>query len=52
LLQLAPSEEENDYLNLQSALTTMTEEDANRSVLVIEHRELARSTTPFKETAH
>ena len=52
LLQLEPTEEENDYLNLQSALATMTEEDANRKVLVIEHRELARSTIPFKETAH
>ena len=52
LLQLAATEDENDLSNPQWLLATMTEEDARRTVLMIEHRELARSTVPFKEIAH
>jgi hypothetical protein len=52
LLQLAATEDENDYLNPQWVLATMTEEDARRKVLMIEHREKARCTIPYKDTAH
>ena len=52
LLRLAATEDENDYLNPEWLLATMTEEDARRTVLMIEHRELARCTIPFKEIAH
>jgi hypothetical protein len=52
LLQLAATEDEDFYLHPEWLLTTMTEEDARRNVLMIEHRELVRCTIPFKETAH
>ena len=52
LVRLAETEDENDYLNPEWLLTTMSENDARRTVLMIEHRELARCTIPFKEIAH
>jgi hypothetical protein len=52
LLQLAATEDENDYLHPEWLLATMTEEDARRNVLMIEHREQARCTIPYKDTAH
>ena len=52
LLQLAATEDADDCLNPQWLLATMTEEDARRTVLMIEHREQARRTSPYKDTAH
>ena len=52
LVRLAETWDENDYLNPEWLLTTLSEKDARREVLMIEHRELARSTIPFKEIAH
>jgi hypothetical protein len=52
LLQLAATEDENDYLHPEWLLTTVTDEDARRKVLMIEHREQARCTFPYKDTAH
>ena len=52
LLKLAATEDEDDHLNPQWLLATMTEADARRKVLMIKHREQARHTIPFKEIAH
>src|SRR5258708_68109 len=52
LLQLAETEDEEHNLYPESLLTTMTEEEARRSVLMIQHRELTLRSIPSKEIFH
>ena len=52
LLQLAETKDEDDDLHPEWLLTTMTQEEAYRNVLVIEHLEFLQHTGPRLKGLH